>query len=192
MVRPGSWAAAALARCGACIPASEDPNPQSAVWCSVIGRKLVRISEIQYCKRMCHAALPTTRSAPTQSSDRWLDISLAFQVFKALLDNNEEVAIKFLNPSDVGVQEAQRDRFKMEIQIARLCCHEYVVRCLGAYADKVCSTSSVHPLMTAQVCVSGNKLHVWWRHALTSASAAYCDRKQQTDCRACASSARTV
>lgn len=43
------------------------------------------------------------------------------------------MAVKFLNPSDVGTQEINRLKFESEIQIMRLCRHANIISCLGAY-----------------------------------------------------------
>ena len=87
--------------------------------------------------------------------------SCMLQVFKAILDGSEEVAVKFLNPRDVsnaGALAAKRANFESEIQIMRLCKHENVVACLGSYVDKVCqqeietASGSRKPELRVQTC----------------------------------------
>ena len=45
--------------------------------------------------------------------------------------------MKFLNPNELGITEASRDKFQSEIQIMQLCKDPHVVACLGAWVDKV-------------------------------------------------------
>ena len=58
-----------------------------------------------------------------------------------MLDADEEVAIKFLNPTGVLEYEAQREKFKQEVKLMRLCRHINVVSCLGSWVDKVSNSS---------------------------------------------------
>ncbi|KAK9794669.1 hypothetical protein WJX73_004931 [Symbiochloris irregularis] len=53
-------------------------------------------------------------------------------VYKALLDHEEAVAVKFLNPSDFASTASNREKFEQEIQLMRLCMHDNVVACIGA------------------------------------------------------------
>ena len=76
------------------------------------------------------------------------------QVFKAVLDGHTEVAVKFLNPADVGTHSAAKERFEAEIQIMLLCDHPNIVKCQGAWIDKVSCISYPIP------CVSLNT-HVY-------------------------------
>ena len=54
-----------------------------------------------------------------------------------MLDDSEPVAVKFLNPADVGTIEAHRNQFEAEIRIMRLCKHTNVVSCIGAWIQPV-------------------------------------------------------
>lgn len=58
------------------------------------------------------------------------------QVYKAVLDSEQIVAVKFLNPASVGMLDASRDSFEAEISIMRFCKHDNIVSCLGAYIDQ--------------------------------------------------------
>ena len=58
-------------------------------------------------------------------------------MYKAVLDDSQTVAVKFMNPSDVGSHASNRERFEAEIQIMQLCQHENVVACLGAWIQPV-------------------------------------------------------
>lgn len=62
------------------------------------------------------------------------------QVYKALLDSSEPVAVKFLNPSDVAIGNSvsSREKFESEIQLMRLCWHENIVTFIGACVQQVC------------------------------------------------------
>ena len=79
------------------------------------------------------------------------------QVYKALLDAEEVVAIKFLNPTEINTQAVNRERFKSEIQIMQLCQHKNVIGCIGAWIDEdliysVCEFASGGDLYTALAC----------------------------------------
>lgn len=58
-------------------------------------------------------------------------------MYKAVLDSEQIVAVKFLNPASVGMLDASRDSFEAEISIMRFCKHDNIVSCLGAYIDQV-------------------------------------------------------
>ena len=58
-------------------------------------------------------------------------------MYRATLDGELTVAVKFLNPSDVGTHEINRQKFESEIQIMRLCRHENIIGCLGSYIKQV-------------------------------------------------------
>ena len=59
----------------------------------------------------------------------------ARQVYKAVLDNNQEVAVKFFNPEQVaGSLAASRES---EIQIMRMCNHTAIVGLHGCWVRQV-------------------------------------------------------
>lgn len=59
-------------------------------------------------------------------------------MFKAILDDQQVVAVKFLNPKEVNPKQVKdatkhRDKFESEVAIMQLCKHHNVVACLGAW-----------------------------------------------------------
>lgn len=54
-------------------------------------------------------------------------------MYKAILDEVDEVAVKFLEHRDVSSIQ----KFAAEVQICRACHYEYVVAFMGAYLQKV-------------------------------------------------------
>lgn len=50
-----------------------------------------------------------------------------------MLDQERDVAIKFLNPAAVKANKAQRERFESEVHIMLLCEHPNVIACYGRF-----------------------------------------------------------
>ena len=57
------------------------------------------------------------------------------QVYKAILDDHCAVALKVLNPADVGESAMQLVQFEREIEILKHCKHHAIVACLGAWLN---------------------------------------------------------
>lgn len=80
---------------------------------------------------------------------RKIQARLCLQVYKALLDDVEPVAVKFLNPSDLGSTASSKEKFQSEIQLLRLCMHDNIVACIGACVRPV----GVFYSMTTSQCM---------------------------------------
>ena len=64
------------------------------------------------------------------------------QVYKGILDNVYDVAIKFMNPHDIDKMAESLKRFEEEIKISLACKDDNIVTCRGAWIDTVSQSVS--------------------------------------------------